>query len=95
MSYSIDILSINGLFHKKDFINKNSWIVVDFNCEHSRKTLSEQVMKKEGKWCKLILEKDKNKRKIQVYRLPRGAQMEDSRSKEGKRVALKSQEAEF
>ena len=80
---------------EEDFINRNSWIVVDFDCEHSRRTLSEWVMKKEGEWCKFIPEEDKNKRKIQVYRLPNGAQAEGSKPKEGKRVALKPQEAEF
>ena len=80
---------------EEKFINGNSWIVIDFDCELSREMLSKWLIEKEGDWCKLIPEEDTNKRRIQVYRLPNNPKPEGSKPRKVKREALKSQEIEF
>ena len=43
--------------------NRNNWIIVDFDCDLSRKMTSEKVMRKEEEWCKLISVETKNQKK--------------------------------
>src|ERR1043165_4202887 len=44
---------------EKEFQKSNSWVIVDFDCEYRRRTLSELIKKKEGDWCNLIPEEVK------------------------------------
>ena len=43
------------------FKNRNNWIEVDFDYEHSRDAAMDRIRKKEDEWLKLIPEEDKNK----------------------------------
>ena len=80
---------------EESFQNGNNWIIVDFDCDYSRRLTSEKVMRKEGEWCKLIpieVEDQKNRFSDSV---DKKRQTRNSRNSYGQRAALRSQKTEY
>jgi hypothetical protein len=80
---------------EEEFQNGNSWVVVNFDCEYSRRTLSERIKEKEGDWCNLIPEEVKiAERKPNTY-YKESKEVIKPKYKERYRAALSSQKEEF
>src|ERR1043165_2937566 len=76
---------------EEEFQKGNSWVVVDFDCEYSRRTLSELIKKKEGDWCNLIPEEVKITEVKSKFYSKESIEETKPKYKERYRVALSSQ----
>src|SRR6185436_18720465 len=77
------------------FQNGNNWIIVDFDCDFSKKITSEKIIRKEGVWCKLILVETKNQKNSFSDSANKKRQTRNSKNNYSQRTALKPQKTEY
>ena len=80
---------------KECFQNRNNWIIVDFDCDFSRKITSEKIMRKEEEWCKLIPVETENQKNSFSDSANRKRQARNSKNNYSQQTALKPQKTEY